>query len=317
MNPLYLVGGLAAISVFVLFYGIARLVSGNSAEVDKRLDQYGGRLEDSEEPERRDGKQFAEDMDKVLTKRGFAADLATDLARADIKMTVTEFLGLSGLSTAALFLVGTLILGGPVIGLVLGIVGFFAPRVYVKITQGKRLKAFNNQLADAVMLLANSLRSGYSLLQSMDTMAKQLAEPIGSEFARVVREIGLGIPNEVAFQNLLRRIDSDDLDLMITAINVQHEVGGNLAEILDKIGNIIRERIRIKGEIQTLTAMQRVSSYLITALPVIMAVVISVINTEYMETLWTTMCGWIMLATAIIMLVIGFLIIQKIVDIEV
>lgn len=148
-------------------------------------------------------------------------------------------------------------------------------------------------------------------------MSKQLAPPIAGEFARVVREIGLGISNEQAFSNLLRRIDSDDLDLMITAINVQHEVGGNLAEILDKIGTIIRERVRIKGEIQTLTAMQRASSYIITALPVCMAVIISVINPEYMSTLWTTMCGWVMLSVSTIMLVIGFLIIRKIVNIEV
>jgi tight adherence protein B len=256
-------------------------------------------------------------VDEVLTKRGFAANLATELARADVKLTVTEFLILSGLCVVALFVIGMIVLGGPVFGLLLGVLGFFLPRVYLRIRQGRRLKAFNDQLADSVMLLANSLRSGYSLLQSMDTVSKQLSPPISTEFARVVREIGLGIPNETAFQNLLRRIDSDDLDLMITAINVQHEVGGNLAEILDKIGHIIRERIRIKGEIKTLTAMQRASAYIVTSLPVIMAVIISIINPDYMSTLWTTLCGWIMLAVSFIMLVSGFLVIRKIVDIEV
>ena len=316
MNPILLVGLLAAASVFLLFFGIAKVISGDSGTVNQRLDRYATREEVKERSQKESG-HLMEDMDKVLTKQGSAAALATELARADFKLTVTEFLIISFVSVALCFVLGTALLGGPVFGLLFGVIGYFIPRFYLRMRQGRRLKEFNNQLSDAVMLLSNALRSGYSLLQSMDTIASQLAPPISTEFSRVVREIGLGIPNETAFQNLLRRIDSDDLDLMITAINVQHEVGGNLAEILDKIGHIIRERVRIKGEIQTLTAMQRASSYIITALPVIMALVISVINTEYMSTLWTTLCGWIMMTVAVIMLVIGFLIIRKIVDIEV
>ena len=316
MNPILIVGMLAAISVFLLFFGLARALSGSAGQVSQRLDRYASR-QGREQQQEKGSSRLVEDMDRVLTKQGFAADLATDLARADIKLTVTEFLTFSALSVVICFLLGSALLGGPVFGLILGIAGFFFPKIYVRTRQNRRLKEFNNQLSDAVMLLSNSLRSGYSLLQAMDSMAEQSAPPLSTEFARVVREIGLGISSEVAFQNLLRRIDSDDLDLMITAINVQHEVGGNLAEILDKIGHIIRERVRIRGEIQTLTAMQRVSSYIITALPVLMALVITAINTEYMQTLWTTLCGWIMMTVAIIMLVTGFIIIRKIVDIEI
>jgi tight adherence protein B len=317
MNPILIVALVAALAVFILFFGLARVIGGGDKAVDKRLDRYAARADKKEETKKEKANRLVQDVDEVLTKRGFAANLATELARADVKLTVTEFLILSGLCVVALFVIGMIVLGGPVFGLLLGVLGFFLPRVYLRIRQGRRLKAFNDQLADSVMLLANSLRSGYSLLQSMDTVSKQLSPPISTEFARVVREIGLGIPNETAFQNLLRRIDSDDLDLMITAINVQHEVGGNLAEILDKIGHIIRERIRIKGEIKTLTAMQRASAYIVTSLPVIMAVIISIINPDYMSTLWTTLCGWIMLAVSFIMLVSGFLVIRKIVDIEV
>lgn len=316
MNPVLLVALLAAVGVLVLFFGLARVIGGNSEQVDKRLDKYASRA-DRGEPIESQSKRLVDDMEQRIAKKGFAATMSTELARADVKLTVTEFLMLTVASVVGFFAMGYLLLGGPVFGLMLAVLGYFAPRIYLSIKQGQRLKAFNDQLSDAVMLLANSLRSGYSLLQSMDSMSKQLSPPLSTEFARVVREIGLGIPNEVAFQNLLRRIDSDDLDLMITAINVQHEVGGNLAEILDKIGHIIRERVRIKGEIKTLTAMQRASAYIITALPVIISVIISVINPEYMSTLWTTLCGWIMLSVAGIMLVIGFLIIRKIVDIEV
>ena len=316
MNPLLLVGLAASAAVFLLFFGLARVVGGGAAVVDARLGMYGAR-EKQEENARQKETRFVDSVDKVLVRRGFAANIATDLARADLKLTVTEYLIANGLSVVLMFYLGKVLLHGPVFGLLAAIVGFFIPRLFVRQRQAKRLKDFNNQLADAVMLLANSLRSGYSLLQSMDMISTQLAPPISSEFQRVVKEIGLGIPNEQAFQNLLRRINSDDLDLMITAINVQHEVGGNLAEILDNIGEIIRERVRIKGEIRTLTAMQRTSSYIITALPVIMTLIITMINPEYMSTLWTTVCGWIMLIVSGIMLVTGFLIIRKIVDIEI
>ncbi len=114
----------------------------------------------------------------------------------------------------------------------------------------KRLNAFNDQLGDTITLLANSLRSGYSIVQSMETVANQLPDPMAGEFHRVTQEIGLGLHYEQALNNMLRRIPSDDLDLMITAINIQGKVGGNLAEILDTIGHTIRERVRIKGEIR-------------------------------------------------------------------
>lgn len=315
MNPIIIVGAIAALAVLLLFFGLSQLLGKGQQEVDSRLERYASRTEAKQKPAVEP--RFVDTMDKVLVKRNFAAKMATDLARADIKLTVTEYLIASGVCVVLMFMLGNILLHGLVFGMVAGIVGFFIPRFYVRTRQGGRLKTFNNQLADTVMLLANSLRSGYSLLQAMDSASNQLAPPMSVELRRVVREIGLGISNEEAFQNLLRRINSDDLDLMITAINVQHEVGGNLAEILDKIGDIIRERVRIKGEIQTLTAMQRASSYIVTALPVVMTLVISIINPEYMSTLWTTLCGWIMLITASVMLVAGFLIIQKIVDIEV
>jgi tight adherence protein B len=315
MNPIIIVGGIAALAVFLLFFGLSQVLGKGKQDVDERLERYAARPEANQKQVKE--ARFVDNMDKVLVKQNFAAKMATDLARADIKLTVTEYLIASGVCVVLMFMLGNILLRGPVFGLVAGVVGFFIPRFYVRTRQGGRLKAFNNQLADTVMLLANSLRSGYSLLQAMDSAAGQLPAPMSVELKRVVREIGLGISNEEAFQNLLRRINSDDLDLMITAINVQHEVGGNLAEILDKIADIIRERVRIKGEIQTLTAMQRASSYLVTGLPVVMTLIISIINPAYMSTLWTTLCGWIMLITASVMLVTGFLIIRKIVDIEV
>ncbi len=210
--------------------------------------------------------------------------------------------------------------GGPVqevIFVVAGVViGFFGPDWFVKFRMGKRLKAFNGQLGDTIGLLANSLRSGYSMLQSMELVSRESPDPIGVEFRRVVREVGLGLTIQDSLTNLLRRMPSDDLDLLITAINIQYEVGGNLAQILDTISHTIRERVRIKGEIQVLTAQGRVSGYIISALPPLIGVVVTVINPSYMNTMWDF--PWIIMPICGgVMVFVGFLVIMKIVNIEV
>jgi tight adherence protein B len=140
---------------------------------------------------------------------------------------------------------------------------------------------------------------------------------MATEFHRVTQEIGLGLHYEEALQNMLRRVPSDDLDLMVTAINIQGRVGGNLAEILDTIGHTIRERVRIKGEIRVLTAQQMISGYILTLLPVGLGLVLYLLNPQYIGRMFQDPCGWIMIVVAVIMIVSGFLIIRKIVDIEV
>jgi tight adherence protein B len=197
------------------------------------------------------------------------------------------------------------------------VVGFCVPRIYVNIRKRRRLNAFNDQLGDTINLLANSLRSGFSIVQSMETVAEQLPDPIASEFHRVTQEIALGLNYEEALNNMLRRVPSDDLDLMITAINIQARIGGNLAEILDTIGHTIRERVRIKGEIRVLTAQQTISGYILALLPVVLGLVLYLINPKYIGRMFTDPCGWIMIGVSVIMMVSGFLIIRKIVNIEV
>jgi len=162
----------------------------------------------------------------------------------------------------------------------------------------------------------------------MDSVGNEMPDPIAEEFQRVVREIQLGIPQERAMNNMVRRIPSDDLDLMITAINVQHEVGGNLAEILEVISFVIRERVRIAGEIKTLTAQGMLGGYIISLLPIVLGLILFAMNQEYIGRMIFACegggtscaaqpCGWIMTGVALIMIVIGFAAIQKIVKIEV
>jgi tight adherence protein B len=210
------------------------------------------------------------------------------------------------------------------LGILTAIASLFVPRMFVGSQQRKRLRTFENQLGDMLNLVVNGLRAGYSSMQALESVGRELPPPISVEFHRVVQEIQLGIPQEAALANLVRRMPSADLDFVVTAINVQREVGGNLAEILDNISYTIRERVRIKGEIQTLTAQGQITAWVISLLPIGLALFLFIINRDYMMNFFgppmifnLPLCGIAMLATALIMIAIGFAIVQKIVDIEV
>ncbi len=262
-----------------------------------------------------------ERIDKAVRGKGFAVEIQRKLARADLKITVAEFIGLKILSTAIGFGVGTF-LGRDlkqfslIIGLLFAILFMYFPDIWVRRRGNKRIKMFNNQLSDTITLAANSLRSGYSLLQSMELLAREAPSPISDEFQRVIREITLGLSTREAMANMLRRVPSDDLDLLITAINIQSEVGGNLAQILDSIGHTIRERVRIKGEINVLTAQQKYAGYIISGMPIALAGILYLIAPQFMTKMfawpWLCMpiCGLILIGT-------GFWAIMKIVDIDI
>jgi tight adherence protein B len=203
-------------------------------------------------------------------------------------------------------------------------IGAWLPRFYLGRRQKGRLKAFNDQLPDTITLLANSLRAGSSFLQGMELVTREARPPISEEFGRVVREMSLGMALQPALQNLVRRVASEDLELMVTAINIQSQVGGNLATVLDAIAFTIRERIRIQGEIRTLTAMQRYSGYVIVLLPVGLAALLFVISPSYMtpmverppELLGLPM-GIVLFLLGGLSMGIGWLFIRRIVDIKV
>lgn len=316
LNPL-VIPVVAGLSVLLLFIGLSRAQRSSDAVIEERLDRYAVREELQEEKKGRKGRSAMDGLEDVMAERGFASNLRVDLARADLKLRTSEFMMLNVASVLGFFVLGQLLFGTPLLGLVFGVIGFFVPRIYVRMRQQKRLNQFNDQLSDTITLLANSLRSGFSIVQSMETVAQQLPNPIASEFHRVTQEIGLGLHYEQALNNMLRRMPSDDLDLMITAINIQGKVGGNLAEILDTIGHTIRERVRIKGEIRVLTAQQMISGYILTALPIVLGLVLYLINKTYIGRMFSDPCGWIMIGVSLTMIVIGFVIIRKIVNIEV
>jgi tight adherence protein B len=316
-NPIIVAVG-AAVAVLLIFVGISLAGRDKEQVIEDRLDQYGGRAAEEAEGGKGKKRRSAMDgLDEAMARRGFAANMKLDLAQADLKLRVAEFMMLTVVSAILFLLLGRLIFGSILFGLIFGVVGFFVPRIYLGQRKRRRLISFNDQLGDTITLLANSLRSGASIVQSMETVANQLPDPMAGEFHRVTQEIGLGLHYEQALNNMLRRMPSEDLDLMITAVNIQGRVGGNLAEILDTIGHTIRERVRIKGEIRVLTAQQMISGYMLTALPIVLGLVLFLINKDYMSGLFSDPCGWIMVVVSLVMIAAGFFLIKKIVQIEV
>jgi tight adherence protein B len=308
--------------VLFFFWGISTMLSGGGAgSVEERMARYAGGRAETKTAGGRQARQrnvvdpFATLSSDVQDKR-FRIRVQRDLARANLKLRVAEYYSIRiGLAVGLGLLLG--VLRDPLSGLVGAILGYFVPRFWVSRRISGRLNAFNKQLADTITLLSNSLRAGSSFLQSIELVSRETPDPMGEEMGRVVREVNLGLGMEEALSNLVRRIRSDDLDLMVTAIGVQQQVGGNLAEILDTIAFTIRERVRIKGEINTLTAQGRYSGYLVAFLPIGIMIVLNFINPEFMQPLFTQLIGQILLAVGAVMMIIGFIAIRKITNIKV
>jgi tight adherence protein B len=328
------VAGAAALAILLIAAGIA--TSGGGSGISTRLERYAsGRNEKAAA-----GSQGLQEMiassatlnqfNKVVEARDFGANLAREIARADLKLKVSEYLAIWAGAIVGLPILCVLLsvalpaLRSPIALLVAALVGFFLPRLWLGRRKGGRLNQFNKQLPDTITLIANALRAGSSFLQAIELVVRESRPPVSTEFGRVIREVNLGLPFEQALENMVRRVRSDDLELMATAISIQHTVGGNLAEILDSIAYTIRERVRIKGEIRTLTAQQRLSGYVVGFLPIALAGFIFIAAPKFFDPMFMKPpevlglpAGVIIMSFGGFMMFIGFMLIRKIVDIEV
>lgn len=335
MNSLTIVvAAIAAVAILLIAVGVAS--SGSSAGVSARLERYASGKQDKKKDKPEGLAELLAQssalatINKAVEQRDFGANLSRELARADLKLKVSEYLAIWAATTVGtpvvLFLLGFVIksLQSPIVLLLGLILGFFAPRIWLGRRKSGRLNSFNKQLPDTITLVANALRAGSSFLQAIELVVRESRPPISTEFGRVIREVNLGLPFDTALENMVRRVKSDDFELMATAIAIQHQVGGNLAEILDSIAFTIRERVRIKGEIRTLTAQQRLSGYVVGLLPFGLAGFIYLAAPTFFDPMWDPKvslaglpAGVIILGFGVIMMMVGFTAIQKIVDIEV
>jgi len=257
----------------------------------------------------------------ILTPKGMAARIAENLAKADIPLKANEFVAIQFLATLLSLAFGMAVLKSVPIGFGFAFLGYVIPNIWVALKKRARVQAFNDQILDTLITLSNGLKAGYSFLQALEMVAREAPPPMSTELRRVIKENSLGMNLEDGLRALNTRVESEDWDLVTTVVLIQRQVGGNLSEILEKIGYTIRQRMKIKGDIQTKTAQAKVSGALVGALPVGIGFMIYLINPPFMIKLFTfkygVFRGWFVVAFGVLWECIGMYIIMKIVDIEV
>ena len=303
----------AALSVMSLFVGFYRLA--------RPAGELEGRLEESLRREaaivaKPKGKPLTQLFSQMNLEQKLGGQIALELMQADISLTVTEFVMLRLAGAAIGFLVGIVLLRNFLLGVPLAILGLQMPLFYLHRRRQQRQHRFQDQLVDVISMLVSGLRAGVGLMQAMEMVRKEMPAPAGEEFGRVVREVGLGVSLGKALRRLTQRMPGDDLTMLVTVINIQAEVGGNLADVLDGVVTTIRERVRILQEIRSLTAQQRMTSYALAALPFLVGGAVMAINPGYMTPLFSPQWVWLP-GIALVMIVIGFIVISRVADIKV
>ena len=334
MQTSLIVAIVAAGAVILIALGLA--MSGGGSGVSARLERYASGKPDAKSGgsggigEMLNQSVALANLNRVVEQRDFGANLARDIARADLHLKISEYFMIwigTTLGVPAVMFAASIVfpaLANPFLLLIGGLIGFAIPRFWLGRRRSGRLNQFNKQLPDTITLIANGLRAGSSFLQAIELVVREARPPVSTEFGRVIREVNLGLAFDEALENMVRRVRSDDLELMATAISIQHNVGGNLAEILDSIAYTIRERVRIKGEIRTLTAQQRLSGYVVGFLPIGLAGFLFIAAPGFMAPMFDDSvniaglpAGVIILIFGGFMMFMGFMFIRKIVDIEV
>jgi tight adherence protein B len=319
-----LIPALAFGSVFLFVYGLQQTLDCRAARLARHLERFAPRTASvavavphaSGLQRQRQRFSSIEGFDRFLRSRDFATRLADDLASADLPLRVGEYLFLRWLCALGLFAAANLALWHLVVAAVAGVVGYLAPGLYVKHRQRQRMDRLNEQLVEGLALIAGGLRAGYSFLQGIEAVVRELPPPISVEFKAVLADLSIGVSLEEALSSLARRVPTEDVDMVVTAMLIQRSVGGNLAEVLDNIAHTVRERLRIRREVQTLTAQERMSCYVVGALPIVSVGFLSVTNPGYLDQLFHTSYGQLMLAAAVVLEVCGFVIMRRIIDIR-
>lgn len=243
--------------------------------------------------------------------------LEIELMKADINITVEELLIIRIFSSSSIAFFTYIISKNLIIFIVMVMLVWNIPKLIILNRKKERIKLFDSQLNEGVVIISNSLKAGYSFLQALAVVTEETKDPFSKEFKKLLKEMSLGIPEDKALTNLLSRMESEDLKLIINAILIQKDTGGNLSEILDNISETIRERQKIKGELKTLTAQGKLSGIIVMLIPVFLGIAIYLFNKEYVLLLFTTTTGIIMIVTSVISEILGFFMIRKIVNIDI
>jgi tight adherence protein B len=318
----YLVLLAVFMTVILIVVGIYLLLFGKASQIQNRMEKI--RTTDVERYA--DEKNQNSDVPRnelflsKLSKIGFIGKIyernKDTLTKAHLPLKPEELFGISVLLSGAIglllyFLKVSLFIVIPVM-----IILYMIPGVFVRMTKTSRGKKMNNQLPEALAILSNGLRAGLSFTQSMLIAGKEMEDPIAYEFNKIVRDNSLGKPIDEALSDFSKKTDDEDIDIFITAILIQRQVGGNLSEILDVIASTIRDRIKLRGDIKTITSQSKMSAVVVGSIPLVIAIVLNAINPEFIQPLFTTFIGNIMIGIVLFMQVIGILALVKIIKVK-
>ena len=319
---------MASVAVFIFLYALYRMFSAKTVDVSARVRQYNTPIR----PRRvvkSTGSAFWDDIlrsrfstwaktgaDKfghLLPKKNW---FELKVQQANLPVTGSEYMMLVG-GSSLLFFVLISIAANLADGFLFAICWFLFASLYVYFKAAKRMKAFTNQLGDAIAMLSNAIKSGFTFQQAMDIVAKELKGPISEEFARAINEVKLGVTLEEALEGICKRVQDDDFEMVAMAVVIQRQVGGNLSQILDTVGETIRDRIKLKGEIKSLTAEGVISGWTIALLPVGVAVISKAMNPNYFDTFLATPSGKYILIGSVVSELVGLLVIRWILNVKI
>lgn len=338
MNVVFTLAVFAVVFLTVMF--IFSILMGKRSQLTRRLreiDKTAAQFEVNEIAAAADEKVWQSSLDSLVSKetkkKGVLTDryfdyLAGKLGKANLLYRPKEFFLLSLGAALAIILIVFILFGGKYPGLYMGFgfvimvvltgaIGFMLPNIYLSFMAQRIKSLLSKQVGDFILLLSNYLRAGHSFIRSVELVSWELQSPLADELKVFVKDMNLGASFNEALDSLNKRTNDEDLGLVITAIQIHHQIGGNLSEILDNINHTIRERIRLKGEIRTLTAQGRMTAIIISLLPVVVAVLISLTSPDFMKGLFTDSMGQALLMVAIALEITGIIIIRKVIRIEV
>ena len=315
---------ITAVAFFVFLYYIQKRET-NRNQMVKRMEFFSGN-EDEE------GKKIAlaknRDLkEKIMDQVRFLAShwrkvhqndtMDLRMQQADWPLVGSEFQVLVLLISVALGVFAFLLTFKPVMGLVGAAGAVIVCMLYLKIHISRRQAAFLNQLGDTLIMVSNALRAGFSFMQAMELISKEMQPPIGVEFQKVINEMNLGATLETAMENMGRRMQSSDFDLVVTAVLIQRQVGGNLSQVLDSISNTINERIRMRREISALTAQGKLSGLIVGIIPIFIAGFVLSSDPDYFQPMLESQLGKMLLVAAVVLELLAVVVIRKIIDIDV
>ncbi|NUT69815.1 type II secretion system F family protein [Pseudarthrobacter sp. C4D7] len=254
-------------------------------------------------------------FEKLLAGRNVKLFSRAELENAGLRLSQAEFFLLVGIGACVGMLVG-LVTVGPFMGLLLALLSPFVGKLFLGFLAGKRRTAFDSQLGDTLQLLSGGLRAGHSILRAIDAAAAESQKPTSEEMRRVITETSLGRDLLAALNDTADRMKNEDFVWISQAIQINREVGGNLAEVLDQVNETIRERAEIKGHIKALAAEGKFSAYILIAMPFGIVAMLLAVSPSYMNSMFTNPLGWVMIGASFVLVTIGALWMRKIIDLK-